>query len=149
MIPTRGSSDIARFVAEQTELGRRHLRSSYSVGLGEAFNELCEVAEDSACPNWDGYGAEPVSNDVYGFAYRFLEALPLGTPAPSVGAEPDGQLTLEWYKAPRRTLSVSVSGEGDLHYAALIGLSKAYGTEPFLGDVPSTITALIKRLSAG
>ncbi len=150
-ISTRGSSETARFVAEQAHEGRRLLQASYSLGLDGkgVFDELCEVAEERRAPNWDGYGAEPVSEEAYRLAYRFLEALPLGTPAPTVGAEPDGHLTLEWYRSPRRTLSVSVSPEGELHYAALLpGPSKAYGTEPFVGDVPVRILELIRDVTA-
>ncbi|MBI1902176.1 MAG: hypothetical protein HYS13_13835 [Planctomycetia bacterium] len=80
-------------------------------------------------------------------AYVFLtEALPLGFPAPSIGAEPDGDLTLEWHCSPRRTLSVSVSPEGDLDYAGLFGPNRTYGTEVFYGEVPETILRLIRRV---
>lgn len=149
-LTTRGASNEARFVAEQAEQGRQHLHDSYYLGLRAkgVFHELCEVADECRTPNWDGYGAEPVSTDTYRLAYCFLEALPLGTPAPSVGAEPDGHLTLEWYRSPYRTLSVSVSPEGDLHYSALIGPNKAYGTEAFFGDSPKTILDLIRRVYA-
>ena len=43
-----------------------------------------------------------------------LEVLPDGLPMPSPGAEPDGQLTLEWHKSAYQTLSVSVTADGDL-----------------------------------
>jgi len=41
---------------------------------------------------------------------------------------------------------VSVSPEGDLHYAALLGPNKAYGTELFFGEVPKAILDLIARV---
>ena len=59
---------------------------------------------------------------------RLVESLPLGFPKPSIGSEPDGQLTLEWYKSPRRSLSVSVDPDGLLHYAGLYSASKRYGS---------------------
>lgn len=147
---TRANSDAARFVSDQIESGRRHLQASISFGMGgrHVFNELFAVAEECKIPNWDGQGAAPVSGESFYLAYRFLEALPLGTPVPSVGAEPDGHLTLEWYRSPRRTLSISVSPEGDLHYAALLGSSKTYGTEPFFGDMPRVLLDLISRAMA-
>ncbi|MFH0937823.1 MAG: hypothetical protein V1899_00835 [Planctomycetota bacterium] len=67
-------------------------------------------------------------------------------PMPSVGAEPDGHVTLEWHHSSRRTLSVSVSPDGELHYAALFGASKVYGTEPFFGNVPKSILDLISQV---
>jgi hypothetical protein len=147
---TRGFSDTAREVTDQLQSSREYMQGSFSLGLkGKGvFDELFSVAEECEAPNWDGQGADPVTNETYQAACFFLESLPLGTPAPSVGVEPDGQLTLEWYRSPRRTLSVSVSPEAELHYAALIGSSKAYGTEPFLGDPPKTILDLIHRIMA-
>ena len=149
-IPATGSSDEAQYVAKQSERSRHRLRESNSLGSGieVAFEELLKVAGQCSSPNWDGYGAAPVSHETIRQARRFLEVLPLGTPAPSVGAEPDGHITFEWYKSARRVLSVSISPEGDLHYAALFGLSKTYGTEPFFGEMPQAILNLVYRVFA-
>jgi hypothetical protein len=149
LVSTFGSSASAHYVAEQSEQGRRRLQDSFSLGLAGkgVFDELCAVAEECRTPNWDGYGAAPIRAQVLWQTFLFLESLPLGTPPPSVGAEPDGHLTLEWHHSPHRTLSVSISPDGDLHYASLLGLSKAYGTEPFFGAVPQVILDLIQRLS--
>jgi hypothetical protein len=149
-VSTRGASDTARFVAEEAERGRRQLRNSFSFGLeGKGvFHELYSVSDRCLVGDWDGYGAAPLSANVYALACQFLRALPFGIAAPSIGAEPDGHLTFEWYRSPRRLLSVSISPEGDLHYAALLGPNKAYGTEAFFGDVPRPILDLIHRVQA-
>jgi hypothetical protein len=149
-VPTYATSETARFVASQIEQGRRQLQESYAFGMrGKGvFGELFKTLEECCEPNWDGYGALPVIDTTYHLAQKFLEALPLGTYAPSIGAEPDGHLTIEWYRSPRRTLSVSVSPDGNLHYAALIGPAKAYGTEPFFGEAPRAIVDLIRRVIA-
>src|SRR5260221_7950464 len=85
-LATRGASDTARFVAEQAELGRRHLQSSHSIGMGGrgVFDELSLVADECSAEKWDGYGAGPVGEENFKQAYRVFEALPLGTPLPSV-----------------------------------------------------------------
>jgi hypothetical protein len=147
---TTGASDAARFVACQAEGVRRRLQSSYALGrLNQGiFDELFTVAEAAGGAGWDGYGAEPVSPEAYAKAYRFLESLPLGTPRPAITAEPDGQIAFEWYVSSYRTLSVSVSADGDLHYSALLGPNKAYGTEAFFGETPRAILDLILRLYA-
>jgi hypothetical protein len=146
---TRATSDAARHVADQIEIGRRRLKNSDILGLGVVFNELFGVAEECKTPNWDGHGGRGVAEETYRFAYCFLEALPFGTPPPTVGAEPDGHLTFEWHRSPRRTLSVSISPEGDLHYAALLGpRDKDYGTKPFYGEIPMPILDLIARVTA-
>ena len=150
VVPTDGASDTARYVASQIEEGRRQLQNSFAFGMRAkgVFGELLQTLEECRESNWDGYGAQPVSDTTYQLAQKFIEALPLGTPAPSIGAEPDGHLTVEWYRSPRRTLSVSISPDGDLHYAALIGLAKAFGTEPFFGESPKAIVELIHRVMA-
>jgi len=139
----------AQFVAEQSDESLRRLNDSLYLGLAQSgiFEELCGIYDQCSEPNWDGYGANAISVDAYGHAYRFLESLPWGIPKPSVGAEPDGYITLEWHRSPRWTLSVSISPDGDLHYAALLGASKAFGTEPFFGEPPKTILDLIGRVS--
>jgi hypothetical protein len=147
---SRATSDTAHYVSEQALRGRRHLQESFTLGLrGKgAFDGLSQVYEECIEPNWDGYDALPVTEDSYRLTYELLETLPLSTPPPSFGAEPDGHITLEWRSSPTRTLSVSVSPEGELHYAALLGDSRAYGTEPFFGEVPKPIVDLIHRVMA-
>lgn len=148
MNTTRGESEAAQYVAKQARDGMRQVRGSYCLGAGleEIFTELCSVAENCASPNWDGYGAAPITSATYHFAFRFLESLPLGFALPSVGVEPDGQVTFEWYRNPRRTLSVSIDGSGDLHYAALLGHNKAYGTEALISGIPGPILDLVHRV---
>ena len=111
------------------------------------FDELLKTFEECSEKNWDGFGAQAVCEETFHLARRFLAALPFGAPAPSIGAEPDGCLTFEWYRSPLRTLSVSVSPDGDLHYAALLDSANAYGTERFFGETPEVIDTLIRRVT--
>ena len=96
--------------------------------------------------NWDADGAEPVAADTLQNAYRFIEALPVDCPLPSVGAEPDGHVSLEWYRATNRLLSVSVSPEGVLYYAALLADEDPRGSCRFDGEVPEMILHWIWRV---
>lgn len=149
--PARGFSDEAMYLAHSRDEGRKRLQQSFALGLAgtAVFDELFAVWEECNKADWDGHGAMPVTQDSWQRAYCLLRAIPPGIHAPTVGAEPDGHITLEWYRSPRRTLSLSVSPEGDLHYAALLGPNRAYGTEAFFGDVPSTILSLICRVHSG
>ena len=72
----------------------------------------------------------------------------MGCAAPTVGAEPDGQISFEWHRSARRTLSVSIDPEGRLHYSALLGASKVHGEEPFFGEMPERIGEIIRLLVA-
>lgn len=147
---TRGVSPTDYYVQQQIDEGRRQLGKCYTLGLegSGVLGELFDVATQCQESNWDGYGAEPVSRVTVDVAYRFLAALPLGTPPLSVGAEPDGHITLEWYRSPHCTLSISLSPDCELHYAALLPNSgKAYGMEYFFDGVPNRILALIEAVS--
>ena len=112
------------------------------------FEELSQVFDACGDSNWDGYGAQAVREETYHLAHQVLAALPLSTPLPSIGAEPDGHITVEWYRSPQRTLSVSISSDGELHFAALLGSAKTYGTEPFTGAMPKIVADLIHRVTA-
>ena len=142
-----GDSQTAGFIRHRIADCSRQLQKSAVFGIESVIRgELAEVWEECSLPNWDGYNSLPVTWDSFHFAEQFLRSLPLGTAAPSVGAEPDGQITFDWGRAPRRRLSVSVSADGDLHYAALLGPGRTCGTEPFFGEIPPTILHLIRQV---
>lgn len=144
---TPGFSPSARYVTESALRGLRSLQESNVFGLESLLREeLATVWEECRAANWDGHEAVAVSQDTLRNAYSLLESLPIGFPAPSIGAEPDGHLTLEWYCSPRRTLSVSVSPDDELHYAGLFGPSRVYGTEAYFGEVPKSILQLVRRV---
>lgn len=148
-LASRGTSDTAGLITKANQEQRQKWLDTNTFGqLRASISELCQLFQDCRLPNWDAYGAEPVSEETFHLAYQLLEALPLGTPVLSLGAEPDGHITLEWYRSPRRVLSVSVSPKGELHYAALVGASTHYGTEPFYGEAPKAIVDLIYHVLA-
>jgi hypothetical protein len=114
-----------------------------------AYDQLAKVSQECGSANWDSEGADAVEQNTVQNAYLFLEALPPGYPLPDILAEPDGHLNLEWYRGTRRILSVSVSPEGTLYWAALIGTEDPRGSCLFSGDIPDTILYWIRRVSAG
>jgi hypothetical protein len=111
-----------------------------------AYGELDEVAQECGKAGWGADGADPVKPETVQHAIRLLDALPAEYPVPSVGAEPDGHITLEWYRATNRLLSVSVSPEGMLYWAALVEDENPRGTCRFHGEVPETLLYWIRRL---
>jgi len=146
---TYGYSDSAAFVRSRIRDSYFELQQPqfYFNVLKKALPALDEVKAATSESGWDGYHASPVTDETYGKAYAFLQALPETVGAPSVSADPDGDLTFEWFHSARKTLSISVSREGRLHYAALIGLSNAHGSEVFDAEIPKTILNLIQRVN--
>ena len=121
-MPALASSFEGRVVEQSLENLRRNFEDLESYGIGTFLErELPQVWSEVSLPNWDGYGACPVERSAFEHATRFVRGLPIGTPMPEVGAEPDGHLTLEWCRAPRRILSLSFAPDGSIHYAALSG----------------------------
>ena len=144
---TPGLSETATYLKNQAYEGYKHSREPISRGNARqaTMDALFDTYNESSQDNWDGHGASAVTQSVYRNAYRLLEVIPDGVSFPSIGAEPDGQITFEWHQSPRQTLSLSITSEGDIHYAALLGAGRAYGTEPFLDQIPDTVLSLIQR----
>jgi hypothetical protein len=146
-IMPRGNTETAQYLDRTSPTAGTHFRSSIAFGNQSVYSELATVWNECKTPDWDGYDALAVKEATLRNAYCFVKALPLGCLPPSVGAEPDGHMTLEWYRHPRWTLSVSISPEGTLYYAALFGNSDARGSESFFGEIPKAILQLIQRVS--
>jgi hypothetical protein len=143
----RSNSETARRLDEQLSRVNASLHRSVALGAQSAVcGELADVYLECREPNWDGFNALPVGPDSFQLAKTFLLALPFGTKTPSAGAHPDGQISLEWYNGPRRSLTISFDPAGDLHYAALTGPSRACGTAAFDGKVPQIILELIEKV---
>ncbi len=146
-VQDRGQSQAARFVQDQLVKHARYLHKSSALGNENLIRaELADVWEECREPNWDGYNALAVSWGSVQNAQRLLLALPLGTKMPSVSAIPSGNITLEWHHSRRRSMTVSVTSDGDLHYAALLGPGRTCGTEPFFEEAPRMILDLIARV---
>ncbi len=111
--------------------------------LNAVLPEMQEVLAETSYPNWNGYGAEPVSMMSFERAKHFISLLPGSTPVPGVSASPSGQILLEWYRAPKQLLSVSVSPIGQLHFSALVGNEESYGVRDFVDRPPEDISRLI------
>jgi hypothetical protein len=120
-----------------------------TVSLGEplqkTYRQLYQVLEDCGRSDWDAYGAAPVLLESYENAKLFARSLPFSLSSPEVSAEPDGEITFEWYSHPTRVFSVSMGPNNELHYAGLFGASRAYGTEVFHEEIPEVILSHIKR----
>ena len=114
----------------------------YAWPQAQLTSELEDVWHSCREANWDGHGALPIYADTFALTRLVTESLPTTIPTPELGAEPDGQITLEWYRSPTRLLSVSVDPNGTLHYAATLGGRTQFGSEPFLGDFPKVLLSI-------
>jgi hypothetical protein len=108
-----------------------------SITYGEPFRvsmeSLQEVADGASFPDWDGYGAEPLTEETLVAAKTFLELIPFELPLPEIGVASTGDISFEWAQSPSRIVSVGVSGDGIVHYASMNGIERSFGSYP-MGD---------------
>ena len=95
--------------------------------LKEINVELEDVLAECSKPDWDCYGAEPVTVDAIDSARTFLMAFPSDIPLPDFGAEPDGVVTFDWYRDRRYVISFSVGRKNRHSYAWMYGNESGHG----------------------
>ncbi len=142
---TREAAAIPRQIAaireDLSELaGDRSLRRQGREALLEAFLDCLD-------PDWDGYGGLPADPLSASWAeYAVAPLLPiLGLPHYSF--DPHGDALMEWYRAPDRTLDLSVGDNGELRYAARIGGARVNGVEQFAEALPPGLMSVAQRLA--
>jgi hypothetical protein len=122
---------------------------SASAGESEVGAMLESVVAEASVPNWDGYGARPVSALVHEQARAFVAAIPRDVPEPDVVPEPDGEIAFEWDFGPWRVLSISVGPDGLLSYAVTLGPhARDHGTAVFVDRMPRSVLEALRRFIA-
>lgn len=141
--PDRTVGNEARVVRDKL---REAIDIDRSIAFGGSFWDLRAACSEAIRPNWDGYGAVPVSQATYRRAKAFLEALPLTLSSPEIAIDPDGEVSFRWQATPEDVLSVSVSDKSRVSYAALFGNEDTYGTAFFDDEIPSAVSAALARI---
>ena len=140
------ASPVAALVEGIQRDSRYQLENSEMLGIRGVLEQLDAVYEDCFLPGWNGNGAKAISHDVLRNARFFLESFPFGMELPQIGAEPDGAITFEWYRAPNRTLSLSINPDGYVYYASLMEASRRHGLDPVQGGISKDLIALINQV---
>ena len=142
-----GIGDVARRLSEWLAEIRNGLDATVSLGnvRQAASRRLYEIREECGRSDWDGYGARAVSFRTYEKAKQFIGALPWGVAVPEISADPDGEISFEWYSAPSKVFSVSIGPTNELSYAGLFGASRTHGTEIFHDEIPQIVFSHIRR----
>lgn len=108
---------------------------------------LESIYNECAMPDWDGYGAAPLSAAAYEEAIRFVDAMPSWLPVPDIGPEPSGDIGFEWNNGKDRIFAASVDGTNTITYAGILGKDNdTSGTEVFHDAIPLTIIQSIERI---
>jgi hypothetical protein len=118
----------------------------YSAAQDSLVAEIVQLMNECAEDNWDGDGSKAIDILSAATAVHIINGLPLNTPLPEVGLDPDGEVSLEWHLRPRYALSVSVGRDGTLSFAGLFGENRLRGVEVSSDGFPPTIVAALHRL---
>lgn len=82
--------------------------------------------------NWDGYGAEPLTENVINDAIKFVEKLPMNTlPPTSISPSADNEIVFEWRILGTNNVTVVVSVYGDKYFHCY---SKINDSQIFIDD---------------
>jgi len=144
-----GFSEAAETVDRVRDLEAKRRDETVTFSKQPLFDQLIDVFRECSQPGWEGEGAEAVEQQTLLIAKQLVESLPTSYRNPTISGEPDGHISLEWYVHPRRILTVSVSPNRTLHWAALIGAEDPRGSCPFYGEMPKTLLFWIGRVCNG
>jgi hypothetical protein len=124
----------------------------HSITMVKHYEETLKIVDKAikeySEEDWDGYGAQPVDAVACQNAIWFSRLLPMNIPVPEIYIDTDGEITFEWYLAPRKVFSVTARRNKELAYAGLFGVNKTHGTESLYDEVPETILENISRVLA-
>lgn len=135
-------------ISKMQEEIREHLLTSVVIGNAArcAMTQLDEVLSEASCAGWDGYGALPLDPLAYVHAMRFLSTLPTTAPQPEIGADPDGEVALDWNFGKRRALTVSIGPTGRCTFAWMNGESTNRGTDWMDDEIPASVIFALSQL---
>lgn len=142
------SSEAAFLHQTQWQSVQRKNELSATLGRGKIKSELAELWHGCRHADWDGGGAMAVEIQTVHAAVEFLQALPSDIPQPEVAADPEGLVNLEWHRARRWVLSVSIDSQRTVYYAAMFGSETVRGKEHFYREVSPTLLRLIRKATA-
>jgi hypothetical protein len=141
--PLMGDGPRAFYLRWDAELVRSREPTGRWVEILAALFGATESARQS---NWDGFHASAVNQDSIEKAITLLALLPEAFPAPAIGVDADGEVSLEWDGAQGAIFGVSVSSAGELRYAGVFGQSRVRGREPLGTHLPAALLANLQRL---
>lgn len=144
-----GVSEAAQTLDSVREFEAKRLDETVTFSNQSLHDQLIDVFSAASEDGWEGEGSSAVARKTLSITTGLVDSLPLAFRTPTISGEPDGHVCLEWYVHPRRVLTVSVSSEGVLHWAALVGEEDPRGSCRFYGKLPKTLEFWIRRVCSG
>lgn len=128
-----------------------HVESSWALfgKKEEIIHRIREFGIECAEADWDGFGAEPVSQNALERAELFIRSLPESISMPEVSVEPDGDISFDWHPTGAKTFSVSAGPSDRFAYAWFDGTDRGHAVARSRnGEVPTRILEEILRITS-
>ena len=114
----------------------------------DVLDRLYGLAAECAESDWDGYGAEAVSQSVVERSAHFIRRLPEDLPLPEISVEPDSEIALDWFPTSTQTFSVSIGTANRMACAWINGTEHGhvvvYSNN---GEIPLRILQELQRIT--
>lgn len=93
-------------------------------GKNIVLNSLFGLRGKFSHSDWDGYGAEPLSETAWECACSFTWAMPVTMEAADVGVDSDGDVTFEWFHSKDEQCLLTFSSDGKVYCNVKSGESR-------------------------
>jgi len=146
--PSGKEIELFSLSAKANRIDDQHISVTFGLRYTEMIEALITIFKDCSSPDWDCYGALPVTYEAIIEAAKIINLLPYTLPVPDIYAEPTGDICFEWNSKNGYLCVICVSGKHKIGYAGIFGESKTYGLEYFEQSMPSGIVNNIRRVYA-
>lgn len=147
--PTSTGADTSWSISLRDQLGYPAPLEAAVVPMTQRASlraEFSEVVTECSESGWSGEKSDPITPESIDAGYKLICQLPEDVPSPAVGAIPEGLLTFEWYRGPKRIVMVVANSNNGVDYAIRRGDEIFHGSAPFFGQLPETVLHQIREL---
>ena len=139
-----GLSEESNEIRDRIEEIQQELRKPISFSWRESLrHELAEIFQKCSFAGWDGYDAEPLSDESKIAAFQLVEVLPEYILTPDVTPLPNGEIAFEWRVGQEIYFTISVSGVSLVYAGVFGGSCRKYGEERFFDALPQSIQSIL------
>ncbi|HOF33645.1 MAG TPA: hypothetical protein PKU84_13485 [Spirochaetota bacterium] len=148
LFSTQGISAEALSIDESKKSISNRLLDTFTMGERSRIilTRVVELTSIASVRGWDGYDGLPVTYGTHYYARRFMFRLPEHLPLPELSADPDGAISMEWYRMPDWIFSISIDDTGKLDYSGIFADKKVSGSSFFVEEIDSDIIDYIGRI---
>jgi hypothetical protein len=144
------ASDVSAYVVQIDDYSRSKSVKDGSAAQGEnrqeVLNRLEEISEECSRLGWDGDSAVPISAPLQKVARVLIQSLPSNLEDPDLGVELDGSVTLEWRRSQTKVISISISPDNSLYFAALLDGIRKRAAYPFQTTFPNDLLRVVNEV---